>query len=258
MAAQRDCPQHAGRPLILFCGKCIRPVCTACLIQQPGCPVAAHHPHEFSDLENVPAFLRNQLDSIQSQLNREQNAVLERAKSFANEAEKREDNFNSQVARVLQCTDEALQVLQQLQAAIRAAATSTIANVLRAGVESDGRKQQLEDMHARELACLQQSCTIARLRNLDDSSLLKEIEFVRNLIRCAEPTAASTPHPAPSPAEPVQVLSLSSFSDAKQSQIESQMQNIVKQGKQLIQSLSLGNIFDVCSNVTIPFSSCTK
>ena len=254
MATQRECPQHAQNQLILFCGKCIRPLCLACLIQHPGCPVAENHPHDLSQLENMPAFLRNQLDSIQVQLKCEQNALLDRAKSFSNEAQSREAEFNTHVERVLQSRDEALQILQQLQTAIRAAATSAIASVLRAGVESDGGKQNVEDVHVRSLACRQQRNTIARLRNMNDASLVKEVAFVRNLIRCAEPTAPNTTPPAPSPAGPPSALQSSESSSclppAKELAIESQMQNIVKQGKQLIQSLE--KFVAVCNVLLCP------
>ena len=248
MAAQRECLQHPGRPLMLFCGKCLRPVCPSCLIQQAACPVAATQQHEFTELENMPVCLRNQLDSIQVLLCCEQNVLLDRAKSFASDAERREDEFSSQVERVLQNRDEALQVIQQLQTSIRAAAASAIASVLRAGVESDGGKQNVEDVHARALACRQQSNTITRLLNLDDASLLNEIEFVRNLVRCTEPPAASSNPPAPSLAVP----SLGSrwpasnphLPTSTQLVIEVQLKNILQPMKGLIQSLK--NIVEVC------------
>ena len=248
MAAQRECAQHPGRPLMLFCGKCIHSFCLSCIIQQPLCHIATSQAHELMEVENMPAFLRNQLDSIQAQLRCEQSALLERANSVAGEAESREKELNMQVERVLQCRDEALQVIQQLQTAILAAATSAIASVLRAGIESDSGKQNVEDVHARALACRQQSRAIARLHNMNDSALLNEMAFVRNLIRCAAPDEASTTAPVPSSAEPSsgpQLYPSSSFlSNAKASAIESKMQNIVKQGTKLSQSL--GNSFDVC------------
>ena len=251
MAVQQECPRHAGRQLMLFCGKCIRSYCPTCIIQQPLCPISSHA-HEFIELEGVTSFLRSQLKSIETQLRCEQSALLAHVKNFDGESEHRDEEFNGQVERVLQSRDEALQVLQQLQTAIRAAAVSAIANVLRAGVESDGRKQNVEDMHVRSLACMQQSRTITRLNNMNDASLLKEMAFVRNLIRCTEPTPTSTAPPAPAPVDPTSgrqpSASSTCLSHVKESTIESQMQHIVEHAKQLIQSL--GNNFHVSSNLT--------
>ena len=200
MAAQQECEHHKGRQFMLFCIKCTRPLCATCVVGFK-CPATQSQHHEFIEVENMPAFLRKQLDSIQLQLSSEQSDLQKHAKCFSNEEESRDVDFNGQVERVLQSRDEALQVLQQLQTAIRSATTSAIASVLRAGVESGERKHNMGDVFARSLACRQQSCIVRRLRNLDDASLLKELAFVRNLIRCAAPTAASPPSPSPSPAK---------------------------------------------------------
>ena len=246
MAAQQECEYHKRRQVVLFCIKCTRPLCATCVVGFK-CPATQSQQHEFIEVENIPAFLRNQLDSIQLQLSSEQSDLQKCAKCFSHEEESRNVDLSSQVDRVLQSRDEALQVLQQLQTAIRAATTSAVASVLRAGVESDGGNQNEEDVHARSLACRQQSCTVSRLRNLDDASLLKELAFVRNLIRCSAPNPTSPPSPAPAPAEPAQGRHLASSVPhpvpTTRLAITSQMQNVVIQGKQLIQAFE--KIFEV-------------
>ena len=196
MAAQQECEHHKGRQFVLFCTQCTRPLCPSCVVGFE-CPATPSQQHEFSEVEKLPAFLRMKLETIQSQLSSEQSDLQKHATCFANAEESRDADFNGQVERVLQSRDEALQVIQQLKTAIRAASASAIVSVLRAGIESGERG----DLHARALACRQQSCIVRRLRNLDDTSLLKELAFVRNLIRCAAPTAASPTSPAPSPAK---------------------------------------------------------
>ena len=247
MAANQECEQHQGRQVVLFCIKCIRHLCAACVVGFK-CPATLSQHHEFMEVDSVPVCLRNQLDIIQQQLSSEQSALQKHANCFASEEESKDVDFNSQVERVLQSRDEASQVLQQLQAAILAAATSATVSVLRAGIESDDKKQNVEDVHARAAACRQQSNTVARLRNLDDSSLLKEIAFVRNLIRCAAPTAASTPSPALAPVEPAlggqSAASVLHPHPTTHLAIASQMVKVVIQGKQLIQAFE--KILEVC------------
>ena len=169
----------------------------------------------------------------------EKSALLDRAHSVASEVARRDVELLAEVDHVVQSRDEALQVLQQLQTAIQAGTTSAIASVLRAGVESDGRKQNVEDAHARALACRQLSCMIAGLRNLDDASLLKEIAFVRNLIRSTELMSATVaPSVLPAPSMPAQgrqsAASGHHLLPRGQLAIASHMQNVIEQGKQLI------------------------
>ena len=247
MAAQQECEQHQGRQVVLFCIKCIRHLCPTCVVGYK-CPATQSQHHEFIEVDSVPVCLRNQLDSIQAQLSSEQSALLDRAHSVASEVARRDVELLAEVDHVVQSRDEALQVLQQLQTAIRAGTASAIASVLRAGVESDGSKQIVEDVHARALACRQQSCIVRRLLTLDEAALLKDRAFVRNLIRCAAPTAASPTSLAPSPAEPPlggqSAASVSHPHPTTHFAITSQMQNVVIQGKQLIQAFE--NILAVC------------
>ena len=230
--------------MMVFCVKCVRLLCPTCLSQQPGCPAAARelHPHEFAELEKVPALLRSHLDSIQTQLSREQNSLLERVQCFASEQACKEEEFHTDVSRVVRCMEEALHTLQQLQTAIRAAAASAIASVLRAGVESNTSQQRVEDVHARALASRQMSGSVSELRNLDDASLLMRMPFVRNLVRCTEPVAATSP-PPPSPSEPA--LASHALHAKQESAIELQLKNIINQGKEFIQALA--SIPQVCT-----------
>ena len=258
MATNQICEQHKGNRVVICCVKCVRMLCPTCLSQQPLCRMTSTQAHEFTELEKVPACLRNQLDSIQEKLHREQSALLEQVKSFASETERKDEALNSEVARVVQNTDEAIQTLQQLQTAIRAATPSAIASVLRAAVASSASMQNVEDVPARALACRQLSGSIAGLRNLDDASLLMQIAYVRNLVRFTEPVAASPaapPRPVPSePASGGQSAASTTPLARQQSDFESELKNIIKQGKQLIHSLE--SIFQVCGYQCLFFHLC--
>ena len=247
---------------MIFCVKCVRQLCTTCLVDQ-SCQVgAASEGHTFIELKNVPAWLRNQLDSIQGMLGGEQSALLDAATKSASELERKDEDLHAAVERTVQRMQDALQMLVQLQRTISAAAASEIARVLRAGVESNASKQRAEDVQARVLACRQLSSSVAALRKMDDTNLAQSIniEFVRNLVRCSctEPVPAGTPipgQPASAPSD-LQSAPLSHHPQAEQeSPIESQLKNIVQQGKQLIQALeSLFHVFRYLTLSNYPFS----
>ena len=249
MAAQQVCPKH-GQPVMTFCVKCVRQLCANCLVDPAlACPVAPDlKAHSFMLLKDVPGWLRNQVDSIQVQLRAEQSALLDAAKRTSTEMARKDEELHAAVDRTVQRMQEALQILQQLQRAISAAAASEIARVLRAGVESNASKQRAEDVKVRALACRQLSSSVAALRNLDDANLALpiNIEFARNLLLYTEPVSAGAaqptpaqPAPAPAPSDlqsqPSTPLHLP---HAKQeSPTESQFKNIVQQGKLFIQAL---------------------
>ena len=245
-----------------FCAKCVRQLCPACLSEEPACKVGPSEVHAFTNLSDVPRCLRNQLDSIQEQLRAEQNALLDAASRSASEMERKEEELHADVDRTVQCMQEALEMLRQMERTISAAAASEIARVLRAGVESNASKQCVEDVQTRALACRQLGSSVAALRNLDDANLAQpiNIEFVRHLVRCTQP--ASTPTPAQRALAPSNAQSAPSthLPRAKQeTPFESQLKNIVQQGKLFIQALE--SSFQVCTSLfaTILFrllSSC--
>ena len=192
---------------MIFCVKCVRQLCTTCLVDQ-SCQVgSASEGHTFIELKNVPAWLRNQLDSIQGMLGGEQSALLDAATRSACEMERKDEDLRAAVERTVQRMQEALKMLVQLQRTISAAAASEIARVLRAGVESNASKQRAEDVQARVLACRQLSSSVAALRKMDDTNLEQpiNIEFVRNLVRSTFTCTTPTPTPIstkPAPAAP--------------------------------------------------------
>ena len=264
MAAQQVCAKHV-EPVMLFCAKCIRLLCPTCFVEEPACKVGPSEVHTFTKLVDVPGWLRHQLDSIQDQLRAEKNALLEAATRSASEMERKEKELHTEVDRTVLCMREALEMLRQLKRAISAAATSEIARALRAGVDSNASKQRVEDVQTRAIGCRQLSSSVAALRNLDDSNLAQPINiaFVRNLVRCSctEPVSApaGTPtpaRPAPAPAPSHLLQPSTHLACAKQeTPIESQLKNIVQQGKLFIQALE--SIFKVFTSLFLcnsPFS----
>ena len=215
------CSEHGGASMVVFCVKCVRHLCPACLVEQPSCKFGAasassSEAHSFTKLEDAPGALRAQLDSMQAQLRREQNSLLDDASRLARDMQGCDEHVHADVDRVVHRMQEAIETLEQLQRAIGAAAPSAIASMLRAaaaapaGVESLTSTERVEDVNARALACRQLSRTVVSLRDLDDASLLAQIPFLRSLFRCAQPVAASTrtppgPSPSPSPAKRVRM-----------------------------------------------------
>ena len=262
MAAQPVCAKH-GEFVVTFCAKCVRQLCPACLPDEPLCKVGRpSEAHAFTKLVDVPGWMRNQLDSIQQQLRAEQNALLDSATRSACEMEIKEEKLHAEVDRTVLCTREALEMLRQLKRAISAATASGIARALRAGVDSNASKQRAEDVQTRALACRQLSSSVAALRNLDDSNLAQPINiaFVRNLVRSSFTEPVSAPAGTPTPARPALAPAPSHLSQpsthlarAKQeTPIESQLKNIVQQGKLFIQALE--SIFKVFTSL-FPFAT---
>ena len=245
--------------MVVFCAKCVRQLCPVCLVEQPSCKLgaAAYEAHAFTKLDDAPGWLRAQLDSMQAQLRREQNSLLDDASRLARDMQGCDEQLHANVARVVHSMQEAIETLEQLQSAIRAAAASAIASLLRpaapapADLESVTITQRVEDLNARAIACRQLSRAVRSLLNLDDSSLLTKIPFLRNLVRCTQPVAASTPSlPAPSDSQPAPVPApaVHPLPATQESAIESQLMNIIQQGKQLILALdSISHVLFIIS-----------
>ena len=214
MATPQVCSEHGGATMVVFCVKCVRQLCPACLVEQPLCRAASSEGHAFTQLDAAPGALRAQLDSMQAQLRREQTSLLDDASRLARDMQGCDEQLHAHVARVVHSMEEAIETLGRLQRAIRAAGASAIASVLcrsaAAAVESVTSRQRVEDVNARALSWRQLIRAIRSLRTLDDASLLTKIPFLRNFVRFAQPVAASTPSPpvsSPSPAKKVRMSS---------------------------------------------------
>ena len=244
---QLVCQQHSGEKIYLFCKKCIRLLCTKCHKQRPLCKDQPAEAHDFLEIAEVSEFLRKELDSIQSKVSAERECLLDEAKSTANKMDCSEEELNGQVEQIVQREAQALKVIQQLQMAIRAAAASAIASVLRVGVKSNATNKKVDDVQTRALACRQQNRIIDLLQQLDEKALLERVSFMRNQVIGHGPI--STPNAPAPPTEPgldADIRASTPDRIAMVSDIESQMQNITNQGKELIQELEIK--FKVCLN----------
>ena len=93
MATLQVCSEHGGAAMVVFCAKCVRQLCPACLVDHPLCqltPTSAAEAHAFTKLEDAPGWLRAQMDSVQAQLGQEENSLHDDA---------------SRLARGMQCSD---------------------------------------------------------------------------------------------------------------------------------------------------------